>query len=180
MSRLEQWRSPSGILAILTAVALVVTFSVLPETKAPEGMANLSFSVQDMNGQTVRLADFRGRPIILNFWATWCGPCRIEIPEFNELAEKYKAQRLTVLGVSVDDQPEDLRKFAQEFPIRYPVLVGLGNTPLQEAYDAVMAIPVTWFIRPDGTVQSVQKGPATKEWFAEQARELIKSTGERP
>ena len=171
----------SGALVFVTVVALAVTFSGAPQFEPPPaGSANLNFTVQDMNGQSVRLADFRGRPVILNFWATWCGPCRAEIPELNALAERYKAQRLAVLGVSVDDQPEALRTFAQQFPIKYPVLVGRGHDDFQEAYDAVVAIPVTWFIRADGTVQAVQKGPATADWFAAQAKELVKSSGDRP
>ena len=150
-------------------------------TPPPAGVANLDFIVKDMNGATVRLADFHGRPIILNFWATWCGPCRSEIPEFMELADQYKDRRLVVVGVSVDDQPEALRKFATENRMNYPVIVGLGEDRLQEAYDAVMAIPVTWLIRADGTVQAVQKGPATHEWFAAQAKALVASAaGDRP
>jgi len=178
----KSWRWVSGGLIVLTVVALALTFSGAPPPEPPPvGTANLDFTVRDMNGQTVRLSDFRGRPVILNFWAIWCSPCRAEIPEFNTLAEKYKAQKLVVLGVSVDDQPEALQKFAQEFPIKYPVLVGRDHDQLQEAYDAVMAIPVTWFIRADGTVQAVQKGPATAAWFAAQAKALVKSaSGDRP
>jgi peroxiredoxin len=178
----DRWRWTSGVLAIVTALVLAATWSVPPATPvSASGPANLNFTVQDMNGQTVRLADFRGRPVILNFWATWCGPCRAEIPEFNTLAEQYKAQGLVVLGVSVDDKPEALRKFTQEFPMKYPVLVGLGHDELQEAYDAVIAVPVTWFIRADGTVQHAQKGPATREFFEAQAKALVQSaSGGRP
>ena len=86
-----------------------------------------------------------------------------------------------VLGVSVDDKPEALRKFTQEVPMNYPVLVGLGHDQLQEAYDAVIAVPVTWFIRADGTVQHVQKGPATREFFEAQTKALVQSaSGDRP
>lgn len=136
-------------------------------------LANLDFVLKDMHGKDVRLADFKGRPIILNFWATWCGPCKVEIPAFVELVDKYQSQQLTVLGVSVDDSPEDLQKFAQEYKMNYPVLVGLGQDRLQELYEAVMIIPVTWFIRPDGTVHLKHTGPATKEWFEEQVKAML-------
>lgn len=178
--QLERWRSVSGVLAIATALALAMTCGVR-QTPPPAGTANLNFIVKDMNGTEVRLADYRGRPMIVNFWATWCGPCRAEIPDFIALADQYKDRGLAVFGVSVDDKPEALREFAAENRMNYPVLIGLGEDSLKEAYDAAMAIPVTWFIRADGTVQAIQKGPATPEWFQAQAKALVAaSAGDRP
>src|SRR5262252_2414348 len=91
--------------AAAAAVAIVLAMWPLWATRdeTPSGEANLGFTLHDMNGADVKLADFRGRPIILNFWATWCGPCRAEIPALVAIADEYKAQRLAVLGVSVDD-----------------------------------------------------------------------------
>ena len=100
-----------------------------------------------MAGKDVRLADFKGRPMIINFWATWCPPCKAEIPGFVELVDQYKDQQFTVLGISTDDSPPDLQKFAAEYKMNYPVLVGLGHDDLLEAYEASMAIPVSWLIR---------------------------------
>lgn len=136
-------------------------------------IASLDFTVKDMNGADVRLADFRGRPIILNFWATWCGPCRAEIPALIALADEYRDQKLAVLGVSVDDAPEDLRKYAAEARMNYPVLVGRGHDNLQEAYDAVMWIPITWMIGADGKVFLKHPGPATREWLETQVKSLV-------
>src|SRR5262245_59863029 len=96
------------ILAVVAAAAIAV-WPVLLSTKsntASGDEANLDFTLKDMNGADVRLADLRGRPIVLNFWATWCGPCKAEIPALVALAEQYKSRNLTVLGVSVDDAPE--------------------------------------------------------------------------
>ena len=163
----------------MAAAAVAVAIAAWPacavdDTAGPAaGLADLEFTLKDMNGRDVRLADFRGRPIILNFWATWCGPCKIEIPAFVDLVNQYKAQNLTVLGVSVDDNPADLRRFAAEYRMNYPVLVGLGQDKLQETYDAVMMIPVTWFIRPDGTIHLKHQGPATRDWFETQVKALI-------
>lgn len=170
-------------LAVLAAAAIATApaCGLGDADEVPPGdQANLDFVLKDMHGKDVRLADFKGRPIILNFWATWCGPCKVEIPAFVELVEQYKAQQLTVLGVSVDDSPEDLKPFAAEYKMNYPVLVGLGHDALQEAYDAVLFIPVTWFIRPDGTVHLKHKGPATREWFGEQVKALLAPPPARP
>lgn len=153
--------------------AAVAAWPVLRDDRPPSEGADLSFTLKDMNGTEVRLDKFRGRPIILNFWATWCGPCRLEIPALVDLVERYKDQRLVVLGVSVDDSPEELRQFAAEYKMNYPVLVGLGQEKLQETYGAVMALPVTWFIRADGTVHLKHDGAATHEWFETQVKAML-------
>ncbi len=130
-----------------------------------------------MNGKDVRLADYKGRPLIINFWATYCAPCKHEIPIFVDLVEKYRDQKLAILGVSIDDSADDLRPFAEQFKMNYPVLVGLGQDRLLETYEAVFFIPVTWFVRPDGTVSLKHPGSATKEWFEEQVKALLPKAG---
>ena len=135
--------------------------------------ANLDFSLKDMNGADVKLGDLKGRPILINFWATWCGPCKLEIPALIELADQYRSRNLTVLGVSIDDSPEALRKFAAEYKINYPVLVGLGHDELMEAYDALFGVPVSVFIRRDGTVLVKHAGAQTKEWLETQIKALL-------
>jgi peroxiredoxin len=175
------WRR--GILA-LAAAAAIATFPSCASSEVesvPAGdPASLDYTLKDMHGNDVNLASFRGRPIILNFWATWCGPCKAEIPALVELADRYKAQQLTVLGVSVDDSPADLRQFAAEYKMNYPVLVGLGHDALQEKYDAVLMIPVTWFIKPDGTVLKKHQGPASKAWLEAQVKAMLGTAGPAP
>jgi peroxiredoxin len=174
------WLRRWAAAAIVAAAIAVWPACAIDEDLTPSGGADLAFTLKDMNGKDVRLDDFRGRPIILNFWATWCGPCRTEIPALVDLVNQYKEQRLTVLGVSVDDSPEDLRRFAAEYRMNYPVLVGLGQDKLQETYDAVIAVPVTWFIRPDGTVHLKHQGPATREWFETQVKAMLAPAPARP
>src|ERR1017187_7849447 len=101
------WRwGVAGLIAACIAMS-PMAFPEHGSGKDARQMANLAFTVKDMDGHDVRLASFRGRPLVINFWATWCGPCRLEIPHLVELAEKYKAQGLIVLGVSIDDDPAD-------------------------------------------------------------------------
>ena len=166
--------------AVVAATLAVWPACAIDDEPSPTGGADLEFALKDMNGATVRLADYRGKPIILNFWATWCGPCKTEIPALVDLVTEYKDQHLTVLGVSVDDSPEDLREFAAAYEMNYPVLVGLGQDKLQETYDAVMMIPVTWFIRPDGTVHLKHQGPATREWLETQVKAMLAPAATRP
>lgn len=165
--------------AIATFPSCSSTSSEVPATPAGD-QANLNYKLKDMNGQEVNLASFKGKPIILNFWATWCGPCKAEIPALVALADEYRAQQLTVLGVSVDDSPEDLRKFAAEYKMNYPVLVGLGHDEFQERYESVIMVPITWFIRPDGTVLKKHQGPATKAWLETQVKAMLSAPAPAP
>ena len=89
--------------------------------------ANLDFTLKDMNGEDVSLLSHEGKVILLNFWATWCGPCKIEIPGFVELQDEYRDQGLVVLGVSIDDPVSKIKPFAEEYKVNYPMLVGLGR-----------------------------------------------------
>ena len=87
-----------------------------------------------MQGKNVRLSDYKGKVILLDFWATWCGPCKIEIPWFIEFQKKYGPQGLQVIGVSVDDTAEKLRPYVKELKMNYPVLQGLDHDDIQDAY----------------------------------------------
>jgi len=110
---------------------------------------------------------------VINFWATWCGPCKEEIPALVQLVDQYKSSRLAVLGISIDDRPDDLKKFAAEYKVNYPFLVGLGHDELLAAYDAEFAVPISWFVTPQGCVSTKHTGIATKAWLEEQVKALL-------
>jgi thiol-disulfide isomerase/thioredoxin len=140
--------------------------------------APLGYTLKDMHGSDVRLSDFKGRPVLINFWATWCAPCKAEIPWLIEFAEKYKAQKFIVLGVSTDDSVDDIRKFAEEYKVNYPMLVGVGHDDLLEAYEASFVVPVSWLIRSDGTISEKAVGIRSKEWFEEQIKAILPESHE--
>src|SRR4026209_2811325 len=98
--------------------------------KKSEHAANLDLVFKDMNGVDVRLADYKGKIILLNVWATWCGPCQLEIPELIETYAKYKDQGVVVLGVSLDDTAQMLRDYAPKMQMNYPLLL------MQDDFDA--------------------------------------------
>ncbi len=135
--------------------------------------APLDFSLKDMNGARVTLSSYLGRPLIVNFWATWCGPCKQEIPALVDLTTKYQAQHLTVLGVSIDDTPNQLKPFVAEYKMNYPVLVGKGHDDLFKAYDAEFGIPVSWFVTSQGCIADSHLGAMTKDDFDRQAQALF-------
>ncbi len=180
MSRRWAWAALALVVAVGGYLWISRPGQAAPVTAVAENtLARLDFAVKDMQGKDVNLADFKGRPLLVNFWATWCGPCKHEIPIFVELMDKYREDDFTVLGISTDDSADDLKPFAAQYKMNYPILVGAGHDDLIETYEATFAIPVSWFIRRDGTVLAKQMGPATKEWFESQIKALI-SRSERP
>ena len=135
--------------------------------------APLDHVVKDINGQDVRLASYKGQVIFLNFWATWCGPCKIEIPHFVNLQAKYKDRGVTFLGLSVDDTVEQLKPFAEQYKINYPVLVGLGNDAVQEAFGPIWGIPITFIIDRQGNICRKHQGLATEEQLDKVIQSLL-------
>jgi len=132
----------------------------------------LHFTLKDMNGVDVSLASFKGKVMLLNFWATWCGPCRVEIPYLIELQRQY-AGDLVVLGVSVDDTAEKLKPYAAELKINYTVLVGTGRQDVQDAYGPFWGLPVTVFVARDGRIHKKHTGIASKEQFEREIKSLL-------
>jgi thiol-disulfide isomerase/thioredoxin len=134
--------------------------------------APLQFTLRDVNGVDVQLASFKGKVILLNFWATWCGPCKAEIPGLVELQAQY-AGDLVVLGFSVDDTVEKMKPYAQEYKINYPLLVGLGREDVQDAYGPLWGIPVSVIIDRDGKIAKKHSGIASKEQFERDIKALL-------
>lgn len=135
--------------------------------------APLELKLRDMNGVEVNLADFKGKPMLINFWATWCPPCLEEIPYFVELVDKYKDDGLVVLGISTDDTADQLKPFAADMKMNYPVLVGLNEPELERAFGAMWAIPVTVFVKKDGNVCKEHRGTQSKEFFEQHVKALL-------
>jgi len=173
-TRVTRWPGLIGLCFASAALAFV-TACAPPKPSGPP--ARLDFSLKDASGKDFRLADFKGRPLIINFWATYCVPCKAEMPELIALTDEFKARKLTVLGISVDDSAEDIRAFQDQFPHKfpasYPLLLGLGHDDLLETYQADISVPVTWLIRPDGSIATKADGPQSKEWFQAQIKAMF-------
>jgi thiol-disulfide isomerase/thioredoxin len=142
------------------------------DVKATGKLAPLHFTLKDMNGADVKLASFKGKVILLNFWATWCGPCKAEIPSLVELQQQY-GDDLVVLGFSVDDPVEKMRPYAQQYKINYPLLVGNGREDVQEAFGPLFGIPVSVIIGRDGKIAKKHSGIATKAQFEREIKALL-------
>jgi peroxiredoxin len=113
-------------------------------------------SITDLNGQKLELSSYRGKVVILDFWATWCEPCRTEIPRFVTLQNKYRDQGLQIIGISLDDDPKPVRGFYQRFRVNYPVAI--GNASLAERYGGILGLPVNFVIDREGRIQAKYVG----------------------
>jgi thiol-disulfide isomerase/thioredoxin len=134
--------------------------------------ANLDFTFKDLDGKNVALSSFKGKVLLLNFWATWCGPCKAEIPGFVELQQQY-GDKLAIVGFSVDDPADKAKAFATEYKINYPILLGEGREELQDAYGPIWGIPASFLISKDGKVCRKHLGIAPKSVFDKEIAALM-------
>lgn len=151
------------IVAVFLAGAVVYMGSRPPKSSAPVPSANSAqqqtapdFTLTSLDGKPLRLSDYRGKLVLLDFWATWCTPCRAEIPRFIEWQQKYGAQGLVVLGVSMDDSSKDAADYTREMKITYPV--AMGTPQVADAYGGVLGLPVNLLITRDGRIVSKYVG----------------------
>lgn len=130
-----------------------------------------AFSLTDITGNPLKLSDYQGKVVVLDFWATWCGPCRIEIPSFIELQKRYASQGFAMIGISMDDSPEPVVDFYKEFQMNYPVAV--GNDRLGELYGGMEGLPTTFVIGRDGRIYAKHVGAYDPSVFEAEIKELL-------
>jgi thiol-disulfide isomerase/thioredoxin len=135
--------------------------------------ASLNFTLKDMSGKDVRLSSLKGKVILLDFWATWCEPCKMEIPWFAEFQNKYGPRGFQAIGVSVDDTVEKLKPYVAKYKMNYPVLVGLNHDDIQNAYGPLYGIPVTALISRDAKVCAKHTGISSKQNFEREIEALL-------
>ena len=137
--------------------------------------ANLNFVLKDIFGNDVTLSDYRGKVILLDFWATWCAPCRIEIPGFIELYDQYEKDGLEVLGISVDDPISTLLLYTEDMGMDYPVLIGDQRDDVKDAFGPLLGFPSTFLINREGMICHQHIGFTPKEKFEQEILELLDS-----
>ena len=132
------------------------------------------FALKDPDGKIVHLSDYKGKVVILDFWATWCGPCKIEIPWFMDMERKNKDKGFEVLGVAMDDEGwEAVKPFSQQLGINYRLV--MGNDQTAQMYGGVDALPTTFLIDRAGKIAAVHVGLASKRDFEDGIAELLQN-----
>ena len=134
--------------------------------------APLHFTLKDINGVDVKLASFKGKVILVNFWATWCGPCKVEIPDLIELQREYPDQ-LVVVGIDVLDEWSRVKPFADNLKVNYPLLDANNRKDVEDAFGPMWGLPTSVIIGRDGKVAKRHSGIATKEQFKQYVESLL-------
>ena len=131
-----------------------------------------NFTLKDIDGKPVKLSDYRGKVVLLNFWATWCGPCKIEIPWFMDFEQTYKDKNFAVLGISLDEDGWDaVKPFIEQRKINYRVVIGTEQVATQ--YGDVDSLPTTFLIDREGRVAAVHVGLVSKSDYTHDIVELL-------
>lgn len=166
-----------AVLAILAVIAFIATRHwsrpigpVRPGNAVTHPLAP-DFSVTDLSGQTLQLARYRGKVVLLNFWATWCAPCRSEIPRFVDLQNEYDREGFEIVGISLDDDPRLVHAFYQQLRMNYPVAI--GDAKLAEQYGGVLGLPVSFLIGRDGRIYAKYIGETDISLIEREIKSLL-------
>ena len=131
------------------------------------------FTLPQLGGENLSLSTYRGKVVLLDFWATWCDPCREETPHFVELQHRYGDRGLQIIGISMDDGPEPVRAFYEQFHMNYPVL--MGNAKTGELYGGVLGLPITFMIGRDGRIYAKHIGATDAAVFEKEIKSLLRT-----
>ncbi len=164
-------------LLILIVAALLFGWIVMRRTltNSPSRTGELrpapDFSLTDLSGTKLSLSQYRGKVVLLDFWATWCDPCKEEIPHFVEMQNRYASQGLQIIGISMDDDEQAVRAFQQQFKMNYPV--AMGSVEVAEQFGGILGLPITFVIDREGRIVSRHVGATQSSVFETEIRRLF-------
>ena len=169
--KLRKLRRLSAVAAIVSGIACSSAIAITLKNDVERKRAP-DFELKNAAGQTVRLSDYAGKVVLVDFWATWCGPCKSSIPWMNELSEKYGANGFTVIGISMDEDGwRVVKPFAEKMKISYPIL--LGSKRAAYLYGDVDALPVAFFVDRNQRVAAIHSGAASRKEFEKIIKALL-------
>ncbi len=157
---------------LVSVVALVLVLLALPTCSEGRQDKAPGFSLKTQEGKTLDLGKLQGKVVVVNFWATWCGPCRQEIPGFIEAYKNYKSKGVEIVGISLDEGGWDVvRPYITRASISYPVVI--GDQALTEAYGGITAIPTTFIINKEGRIAGKHVGYLSREQLEKQIKAVL-------
>ena len=177
-------RDPVILIVVAVVISLMLVFGIQKTRHSRpinagklQGQPAPDFSLASLDGKTLTLSDYRGKAVLLNFWATWCEPCKIEMPWFVELQKQYGPQGLQVLGVAMDDtDPKDIADFAKKMGVNYPIVV--GKEAVGDQYGGIPYLPSTFYIARDGKVLDRVYGLVSRSEIEGDIKKALASSGQ--
>ncbi|HEX6802378.1 MAG TPA: TlpA disulfide reductase family protein [Terriglobales bacterium] len=179
-------RDPVILIVIAVVISLMLAFGIQKSRHASvqpsgagklQGQAAPDFSLASLDGKTLKLSDFRGKAVLLNFWATWCEPCKIEMPWFVELQKKYGPQGLQIVGVAMDDSGnQEIADFAKKMNVNYPIVI--GKESVGDQYGGIPYLPSTFYIDRDGKVVDRIFGLVSRSEIESDIQKALASSGQ--
>ena len=160
------------LIVIFAALITLSPASVLrQQAKTPQ------FTLKDLKGRTVRLSDYRGKVVLINFWATWCPPCRAEMPDLIKLQREYGKEGLQIIGITYPPERQArVRRFARSLKVNYPI--ALGTREIKDGFSSEETLPLTVVINRDGKVSEIISGILLRDEFDEKVKPLLKKNTE--
>ena len=161
-----------GIVLAAMMIAFAPSVVLGQEVKAPQ------FKLRDLNGRTVRLSDYQGKVVLINFWATWCPPCRAEMPDLVRLQREHGKEGLQIIGVTYPPETKSrVRRFAKRLKVNYPII--LGTSEIKARFSSDETLPLTVVIDRNGKVSDIISGILLREEFDEKIKPLLSTGKER-
>jgi cytochrome c biogenesis protein CcmG, thiol:disulfide interchange protein DsbE len=162
-----------GLLVLLLLGAYIAHRSAthIPVASNTQHHPAPDFTLPQLSGPPLKLSDYHGKIVLLDFWATWCEPCRAEIPHFVELQNKYGNQGLQIIGVSMDDSPDPVPAFYKQFKMNYPVV--MGNAQIGEQYGGILGLPIAFLLDRQGQIRFKHMGATDASVFEKEITNLL-------
>lgn len=172
MARLARISKLLPLVALLGAGCATTTRAVGGLKASEKRKAAPAFELKDSDGRVVKLSDYKGKVVLLNFWATWCGPCKVEIPWFIEMESQYKDKGFAVLGVAMDEEGwEIVKPYVQQKKINYRVV--MGTDLVAQLYGGVENLPTTFVLDREGKIANVHIGLVSKSEYTNDIQQLL-------
>jgi thiol-disulfide isomerase/thioredoxin len=159
------------LVAAAAALLAVILRARRPGAEAARPPLTPDFAVTDMEGRRLALADLKGKVVLVDFWATWCGPCREEVPALVSLQSRYGPRGLQIVGISLDDDPAPVREFYARYRMNYPV--ALGSAALAERFGGILGLPVAFLIDRGGRIRAKHVGQTAPAVFEKEVQGLL-------